>query len=93
MSLWDKYFAPGDVRRRQQIREQQDEFIRQEVEKRKTAKTTAPTRTEPIDPARRARRQNALLFGGVGFTLLSLFVTRRSLVRKKLQTPPKDAHR
>ena len=79
MSIWDKYFAPGDLRRHQQI---QSPPAPQEEE---GPKTTPPPR---IDAAHRVRRQNALLYGGLAFTALSLLVTRRTLLKKRFQISP-----
>lgn len=90
MSFWDRYLAPGDLRRKtvsspilppspqEQPPIKQDEGPLNQI---------APKR---IDPAHRARRQNALLYGGLAFTALSILITRRSLHRKKLAAVPKQ---
>ncbi|KAF2720342.1 hypothetical protein K431DRAFT_226654 [Polychaeton citri CBS 116435] len=86
MSWWDKYLAPGDVRAQhpQQVQGQQGHS--DSTERKQPLIQTEPAR---IDPAHRWRRQNALFFGGIAFTCLSLFVTRRSLIRKRISTSPK----
>ncbi|KAF2163117.1 hypothetical protein M409DRAFT_57786 [Zasmidium cellare ATCC 36951] len=77
-SWWDRYFAPGDVRAARRQEEQQIHKELEDLEKR-----PAPIIPNRIDAAHRARRQNALLFGGLAFTFLSAFITRRSLTRKQ----------
>ena len=89
MSLWDKYFAPGDLRRRQQLRALEEEWLKQQ--KLELQKAAQPPPAPRVDAATRARRQNALLYGGLAFTAFSIWVTRRSLRRKRLQAPPADA--
>lgn len=89
MSLWDRYFAPGDLRARRQALAppplpQQSEEQLQLAAIRPSATSAA---VERVDPARRARRQNALFFGGLGFAMLSAWVTRRSLIRKRPPIP------
>lgn len=89
MSLWDRYFAPGDLRARRQALAppplpQQTEEQLQLAAIRPSATSSA---VERVDPARRARRQNALFFGGLGFAMLSAWVTRRSLIRKRPPIP------
>ena len=79
MSLWDKYLAPGDLRSRQH----QTPPALSDNDEQSLKKLQALTHTPRIDPATRHRRQNALLFGGAAFTLLSLLVTRRALHRKQ----------
>jgi hypothetical protein len=79
MSLWDRFFAPGDLRARQSS---------QPAPPPAPPAKPKPPPIQRIGPEHRVRRQNALLYGGLAFTFLSLFITRRSLVRKKLQTPP-----
>lgn len=89
MSVWERFFAPGDLRARRQalapppaLEEPADQLQRAQIKP-----PTTSTAVERIDPARRARRQNALFFGGLGFTMLSAFVTRRSLIRKRPPIP------
>jgi hypothetical protein len=90
MSLWDRYFAPGDLRARRQalapptIPSQTPSEAQQQAAIRPSTTSAA---VERVDPARRARRQNALFFGGLGFAMLSAFVTRRSLIRKRPPIP------
>ncbi|GAB7359575.1 hypothetical protein MBLNU230_g6762t1 [Neophaeotheca triangularis] len=84
MSFWDRYLAPGDLRARQQHSASSPEQPRDE--------TTLPPPTPPaqrIDAAHRFRRQNALLYGGLAFTMLSLIITRRSTRRRQLATYPR----
>jgi hypothetical protein len=90
MSLWDRYFAPGDLRARRQAlapppTTAQTTSEAQQLDAIRPSTTSAAV--ERVDPARRARRQNALFFGGLGFAMLSAFVTRRSLVRKRPPIP------
>lgn len=82
MSFWDKYLAPGDLRQ-----QQQSASSASPVPPSLDAPVTPniPTR---IDAAHRARRQDALFFGGLAFTFLSAFVTRRALLRKQLAVFP-----
>ena len=89
MSLWDKYFAPGDVRRRQQEQERIRDEVQRAAQDEARLAAKLPQRPARIDAAHRARRQNALLYGGLAFTGLSLFVTRRATARKYAQTIPK----
>ena len=88
MSFWDRYLAPGDLRR------QHHQTPTPQVplpdpppsdEQQGPITQIAPTR---IDPAHRRRRQNALLYGGIGFTILSTIVTRRSMARKRISSYP-----
>jgi hypothetical protein len=90
MSLWDRYFAPGDLRARHQAlapppTTAQTPSEAQQLDAIRPSTTSAAV--ERVDPARRARRQNALFFGGLGFAMLSAFVTRRSLARKRPPIP------
>lgn len=91
MSFWDRYLAPGDLRaRRQALAPPPLENPAQTEEQLRRAQikpSVTSAALERIDPARRARRQNALFFGGLGFTMLSAWVTRRALIRKRLPTP------
>ncbi|KAK3691006.1 hypothetical protein LTR37_018908 [Vermiconidia calcicola] len=83
MSLWDKYLAPGDIRRRQLAQPTKDDTSQQPI-----AKPTPQPSPPRLDAGHRVRRQNALLYGGLAFTFLSLLVTRRTLIRKKLELLP-----
>ncbi|CAK3785174.1 hypothetical protein DOTSEDRAFT_75405 [Lecanosticta acicola] len=81
-SWWDKYLAPGDIR----ARNVQPESPSPSQSSNETTSTPEiPTR---ISASHRARRQNALLFGGLAFTFLSGVITRRALRRKHLATYP-----
>ena len=84
-SFWDRYIAPGDIRQSYQSTPPstlpsappQDDLSEQR-----------PPPPEPevrIDAAHRQRRQQGVLYGGLIFTGLSLWVTRRSLARKHAQ--------
>lgn len=84
MSWWDRYFAPGDVRQRRQLQQQ----LQDEVQQREATLLKSDPRPARLDPALRARRQGALLYGGLAFTLASIFVTRRASRRKLVQTVP-----
>lgn len=89
MSWWDKYFAPGDIR---QSRPQQADAVAAATPDPPNAashsSSLGPKYTERADASTRARRQNALLYGGLAFTLLSAVVTRRALRRKYLAAYP-----
>ncbi|KXT00554.1 hypothetical protein AC578_5221 [Pseudocercospora eumusae] len=81
-SWWDKYLAPGDVRRQHELSGKPAP-----IEQPVNASPDPSQRNTPekrVDAATRARRQNGLLLGGIAFTCLSAFVTRRALARKKL---------
>ncbi|KAK5164321.1 uncharacterized protein LTR77_010016 [Saxophila tyrrhenica] len=86
MSLSDfyaRFLAPGDVRARSSVLEQEQRDEAAALEKKRLAAASAkPPR---IDAAHRVRRQNAMLYGGLVFTGLSAVVTRRSLRGKKVQ--------
>jgi len=73
MSFWDRYLAPGDIRARQRVNPPQ------QSNKTEQSAENVPLRT---DAGTRQRRQDALLYGGIAFTCLSLLVTRRTLLRK-----------
>jgi hypothetical protein len=92
MSLWDRYFAPGDLRARRQAlapspRLESASQIEERLQQAAIRPSTTSAAVERADPARRARRQNALFFGGIAFTIFSAFVTRRSLARKRPPIP------
>lgn len=90
MSLWDRYFAPGDLRARRQALAPPPRLATQTEEALQKAAirpSTTSAAVERVDPARRARRQNALFFGGLAFTMFSAFVTRRSMMRKRPPIP------
>lgn len=80
MSWWDKYLAPGDLRQQRQALSQPGTTNEDEQPRLVVLK---PPRLSQAD---RVRRQNGLLFGGLGFTLLSMIVTRRAVGRKLAQT-------
>lgn len=84
MSLWDKYLAPGDLRHQRRIACEQDAALQIQRDLA-LAKEAASQQERPrLDASTRKRRQDGLLVGGVAFTLLSLFITRRSLAKKNL---------
>ncbi|KAM3421226.1 Altered inheritance of mitochondria protein 11 [Cercospora zeina] len=85
MSWWDRYFAPGDIR---QSRQQQDDARSAPQNATSELSSLGPKYTERADASTRARRQNALLYGGLGFTVLSAVVTRRALRKKYLAAYP-----
>lgn len=88
MSLWDKYLAPGDLRRRQQLQATPPPPpppAPQDETNQTGRNQPPPTR---IGSGQRVVRQNALLYGGLIFTTLSLLVTRRALTRKHVQIHP-----
>jgi hypothetical protein len=86
MSWWDRYFAPGDIRQRKALEAQLAAKTLQENSKQ----SPQVPQVQRIDAAHRARRQSALLFGGLAFTALSLVVTRRTLRRKNFQIQPQQ---
>ena len=79
MSWWDHYLAPGDLRQRQQSQPSQPSS---QLEDERPRVVVLKPRLSPTD---RARRQNGLLYGGIAFTILSAFVTRRAIGRKIAQ--------
>ena len=95
MSFWDRYLAPGDLRARRAAlavpsppRASQAADLpttQQQLSSINPSATTAAA--ERIDPTRRQRRQNALFFGGLTFTLLSAVITRRALIHKRPPYP------
>ncbi|KAK3046267.1 hypothetical protein LTR09_012215 [Extremus antarcticus] len=82
MSPWLSYLAPGDQRAR-------DAHLRSlallEDEKKQREAALAAARPPRIDAAHRVRRKNAMFYGGIVFMGLSVFVTRRSLARKRAE--------
>jgi hypothetical protein len=87
MSLWDRYLAPGDLRARRQALAPPPRLESASQIEEQLQRSTTSAAVERVDPARRARRQNALFFGGLAFTMLSAWVTRRSLIRKRPPVP------
>lgn len=89
MSFWDRYLAPGDLRARRQALAPPPRLENESHADERAAirPSTTSAAVERVDPARRARRQNALFFGGLGFTMLSMWVTRRSMLRKRPLMP------
>jgi hypothetical protein len=95
MSWWDRYFAPGDLRRRQQTT-QPSTFAGKDGAQNKitspsspaAASTTTNQHAARMHPSHRTRRQNALFFGGLTFSLLSVALTRRTILRKRLAAWP-----
>jgi hypothetical protein len=84
MSFWDRYLAPGDLRRQQQL-------VSSTSSPSDPPTLDAPLTPEVparIDAAHRARRQDAMFFGGLAFTFLSAWVTRRALYKKQLAVFP-----
>ncbi|QIW99229.1 hypothetical protein AMS68_004747 [Peltaster fructicola] len=77
MSFWDRYLAPGDVR-------QGHKAVESQLAKTEEQVVTAlqPQQPPRLDAAGRARRQYGLLYGGIAFAALSVFVTRRAIARK-----------
>lgn len=93
MSFWDRYLAPGDLRAR---RAALSVPSAPSLPNQPSASSSRPANASPattfaaaeqIDPSKRRRRQNALFFGGLGFTILSLIVTRRATARKRPPYP------
>lgn len=80
---WDKYLAPGDIRHSQP---QPLPLPTTAAVEEKSA--LAPRFTSRASASTRALRQDALLYGGLTFTLLSALITRRSLRRKHLAAFP-----
>jgi hypothetical protein len=88
MSFWDRYLAPGDLRaRRLALAPPPPLATEEQLQRAAIRPSTTSAAVERVDPARRARRQNALFFGGIAFTMLSAWVTRRSLIRKRPPVP------
>nr|POE90211.1 hypothetical protein CFP56_20678 [Quercus suber] len=92
MSFWERYFAPGDVRQQYQFASPSTDLsvdgITASQEPGTQDRASALPPLERIDPAHRERRKLALLYGGLSFTFLSLFITRRALRSKQLQIYP-----
>lgn len=98
MSWWDRYLAPGDLRRRNQLCAPPTRNSTRS--NHGTEDTTAPpaasstlqyyndTYTTRLDHDHRHRRQNALFLGGLTFTLLSFALTRRTILRKRIAGYP-----
>lgn len=94
MSLWDRYLAPGDLRARRAALSvptapspsQSTDIALQPANAAIQPSATSAT-VQQIDPGKRRRRQNALFFGGLGFTILSAIVTRRATARKRPPYP------
>lgn len=104
MSWWDKYFAPGDIRHSQSTpssvpsppsspsssptasnpTKAEEDTTSPSAQK----SPLAPRFTERASSSTRQLRQDALLYGGLAFTLLSALVTRRSLARKHIAAYP-----
>lgn len=82
-SWWDKYLAPGDIRAQRQPAPAQP----QDNEVNPTPSASTPVFR--VDAATRSRRQNGMLFGGIAFLALSMFVTKRATSRKYLSAYPK----
>jgi len=85
MSSFWSLLRPGDVRAREKVEAIQASAAAQHEDSKPVVKPTPEPR---IDSAHRQRRKDALLYGGIAFTCLSLFITRRALVRKRIQTNP-----
>lgn len=102
MSYWDRYFAPGDLRTRREIQSIATPGAKPTSSSDNgTPDTITPTPgtqqqqqqhlydvPAPLTPDHRARRQNALFLGGLTFTLLSLSLTRRTILRKRTLAYP-----
>lgn len=84
MSFYDRFLAPGDVRKQRQLQCEQDAALKIQQDLALAKAAAAQRETPRLDPSARARRQDGLFFGGVAFTLLSLFITRRALAKKNL---------
>jgi hypothetical protein len=82
MSLWDKYLAPGDIRHQRRIRHEQAAALQIQQDLALAKEAASQPERPRLDASTRQRRQDGLLFGGVAFTLLSLFITRRALAKK-----------
>lgn len=83
MSWWDKYFAPGDLRGKVQHQLEENAKLKDGLDT-----PIQPVLPKRIDAAHRARRQNAMLFGGLAFTCMTALVTRRALRKKHLAMYP-----
>ncbi|EGP82631.1 uncharacterized protein MYCGRDRAFT_77999 [Zymoseptoria tritici IPO323] len=84
MSWWEKYFAPGDLRTQVNNQLAENAKLKDELD----SVPAQPALPKRIDAAHRARRQNAMFFGGLAFTCLTALVTRRALTKKKLAMYP-----
>lgn len=93
MSFWDRYLAPGDLREQRNLTSlsatsPQNAADHEPHNAIATSSATPSLPLERIDYAHRERRKLALLYGGLSFTFLSLFITRRALRRKRIQIYP-----
>jgi hypothetical protein len=84
-SWWEKYFAPGDIRQQIQAQLEANAIARPKDDLDSPLEPAPPVR---IDAAHRARRQNAMFFGGLAFTCMTLLVTRRASRKKALAMYP-----
>ena len=90
-SFWDRYVAPGDLRQPLETlptSTSTSTFTSAPPPLDDDTTEQRPPPPEPlprIDAAQRQRRQQAMLYGGLAFTGLSLWITRRSLARKHAQ--------
>ncbi|RMY34607.1 hypothetical protein D0865_14137 [Hortaea werneckii] len=83
-SFYERYLAPGDIRARQQLQTATAASASDASSNASTSVT--PPNLRPAaraDWASRQRRKDALLYGGIVLTFLSLFVTRRALIRRR----------
>ncbi|TKA23914.1 hypothetical protein B0A50_06419 [Salinomyces thailandicus] len=84
MSFYDRYLAPGDLRARRQPQSASSSSQDAAANPRLPPNLS----TTRADWATRKRRKDALLYGGVLFTCLSLFITRRAMTRRRRITYP-----
>ena len=86
-TFYDRYLAPGDVRSARLAAERRAEEEAALLALEQARRQREQQQVQRIGPNARRRRQDGLLYGGALFTLLSLFVTRRALARKKAPFP------
>ncbi|KAK5124330.1 hypothetical protein LTR08_005951 [Meristemomyces frigidus] len=85
-SFWDRYLAPGDLRNTPHPPTPATPPPAPSPQDAPSEQRPPQPAPEPrIDAAHRQRRQQAMLYGGLAFTGLSLWVTRRTLARKHAQ--------
>lgn len=83
MSFYERYLAPGDLRARQQHQSNSSTSSQTNPGAPVVPPNLRPKPAAKADDATRQRRKDALLYGGVVFTFLSMFITRRALIRRR----------
>jgi len=85
MSFWDRYLAPGDVRRQRQLDVSTSASLPPPPPANSPQTLKKPATPPRIDAAQRARRQDATFYGGLAFAAFSLFITARAIRHRRPQ--------